>query len=230
LSTPRRFSSLPASNPFAALENGTFPKKVRRKNFDGRLDHRLSDSHNMYLRYAFDFYGDFAPEKPNRRARRRPDHDWQRRPERFQQVTQPCRRRELDSSRVRKSIRCVRTCWFTGYMPTPTFTGQGITRPSFSWGQQQQSPQKFPRNRVTITDALLVTKGKHDLNVGGEWTWGTTGSTRTTTEGGLWTFRSIRRSIVPIPRPTHSSSRFATTATTSTAQRSLPGTSPTPIA
>ena len=29
-------SSLPASNPFASLENGTFAKKLRRSNFDGR--------------------------------------------------------------------------------------------------------------------------------------------------------------------------------------------------
>src|SRR5262249_348297 len=58
--------ALPASNPFATLENGTFPKNQRRRNFDARLDHRLSEHHNFYVRYAYDFYGDYAPDKPLR--------------------------------------------------------------------------------------------------------------------------------------------------------------------
>ena len=58
--------ALPAGNPFASLENGTYPKKLRRRNFDGRIDHHLNDSHNMYVRYAYDFYVDFAPIKPLR--------------------------------------------------------------------------------------------------------------------------------------------------------------------
>jgi hypothetical protein len=59
-------TSLPGSNPFASQENGTYPKKVRRRDFDARVDHRLNDKHNMYVRYAFDFYGDYAPTKPAR--------------------------------------------------------------------------------------------------------------------------------------------------------------------
>src|SRR6185436_1752388 len=36
--------ALAPSNPFASLENGTYPKKLRRRNFDGRVDHRFNDS------------------------------------------------------------------------------------------------------------------------------------------------------------------------------------------
>ena len=181
-------SSLPASNPFAALENGTFPKKVRRKNFDGRLDNRLSDSHNMYVRYAFDFYGDYAPEKPDRSL----DgglisigsadlNDFSKSHSLVAEENWILSGTKVNTLRAHVLVHRL--------YATPTFTGQGISRPSFSWGQQQQSPQKFPRNRVTITDALLVTKGKHDLNVGGEWTWGYYGFDAHHNEGGLWTFQ-----------------------------------------
>ena len=61
-----QITALPANNPFASMENGTFPTKVRRRNFDARTDHRFNDAHNMYVRYAFDFYSDYAPEKPPR--------------------------------------------------------------------------------------------------------------------------------------------------------------------
>ena len=58
--------ALPPSNPFAAADNGTFAKNQRRRNFDARVDHRFNDKHNMYVRYAYDFYGDYAPVKPLR--------------------------------------------------------------------------------------------------------------------------------------------------------------------
>jgi hypothetical protein len=70
----------------------------------------------------------------------------------------------------------------------PTFYGQSVSRPGYSWGQQQQRPQRFPRERFTLTDALLMTKGKHDLNIGGEFTRGHYAFDAHHNEGGLWTF------------------------------------------
>ena len=181
--------SLPATNPFAALENGTYPKKVRRHNFDGRVDNRLSAAHNMYVRYAFDFYGDYAPEKPDRA---------------LDGGLLTIGSADLNDFSKSHSVVAEENWILSGttvntlrahvlvhrLYATPTYTGQGVTRPSASWGQQQQSPQKFPRDRVTITDALLLSKGKHDLNIGGEWTRGYYGFDAHHNEGGLWTFQA----------------------------------------
>lgn len=46
-------TALPASNPFATLENGIYPLSTLDQNADARVDHRFNDSHNMFVRYAF---------------------------------------------------------------------------------------------------------------------------------------------------------------------------------
>lgn len=182
-------TSLPATNPFAAMENGTYPKKVRRHNFDGRVDHRLSAAHNTYVRYAFDFYGDYAPEKPDRALDNglltigsADLNDFSKSHSIVAEENWILSGTKVNTLRAHVLIHRL--------YATPTYTGQGVSRPSASWGQQQQSPQKFPRDRVTITDALLVSKGKHDLNLGGEWTWGYYGFDAHHNEGGLWTFQT----------------------------------------
>jgi len=182
-------TSLPSTNPFATLENGTFSKNVRRRNFDARVDNRLSNAHNMYVRYAYDFYGDYAPEKPDRSL----DgglltlgsadlNDFSKSHSLVAEENWILSGTAVNTLRAHVLIHRL--------FATPTFTGQGVTRPSFSWGQQQQSPQKFPRDRVTITDALLLSRGKHDLNIGGEWTRGYYGFDAHHNEGGLWTFQT----------------------------------------
>ena len=182
-------TALPASNPFAAQENGTYEKRVRRRNFDGRVDHRLSAAHNMYVRYAFDFYGDYASVKPERSL----DaglitlgaadlNDFSRSHSLVMEENWILSSTKVNTLRAHVLIHRL--------YATPTFTGQGISRPSFSWGQQQQSPQQFPRERVTMTDAFLFSAGKHDLNVGGEFTMGHYGFDAHHNEGGLWTFQT----------------------------------------
>ena len=182
-------AALPATNPFATLENGTYPKNVRRRNFDARVDHRLNQAHNMYARYAFDFYGDYAPVKPERSL----DgglitlgsadlNDFSRSHSVVTEENWLVSSTKVNTLRVHVLIHRL--------YATPTFTGQAISRPSFSWGQQQQSPQQFPRERVSVTDAFLVTLGKHDLNVGGEWTKGHYGFDAHHNEGGLWNFQT----------------------------------------
>ena len=180
-------TSLPGTNPFASQENGTYPKKVRRRDFDARVDHRLNDKHNMYVRYAFDFYGDYAPTKPARSldsgllsVGSADLNDFSKSHSVVAEENWILSGNKVNTLRAHVLVHRL--------YATPTYLGQGVSRPSFSWGQQQQSPQKFPRNRVTLTDALLMTKGKHDLNIGGEWTWGYYGFDAHHNEGGLWTF------------------------------------------
>jgi len=179
--------ALPASNPFASQENGTFAKRVRRRNFDARLDHRFNDAHNMYVRYAYDFYGDYAPEKPTKAIDRglltlgaADLSDFSRSYSTVAEENWILSNATVNTLRVHGLVHRL--------YAEPTFVGQAVSRPSFSWGQQQQSPQRFPRERLTITDALLLTRGRHDLNVGGEWTWGHYAFDAHHNEGGLWTF------------------------------------------
>lgn len=179
--------ALPASNPFAAQQNGTFPKRVRRRNFDARVDHRFNDAHNMYVRYAHDFYGDYAPQKPTQVLDRglltlgaADLSDFSR------SYSTVAEENWILSSRAVNTLRA--HVLIHRLYAEPTFFGQAVSRPSFSWGQQQQSPQRFPRERLTITESFLITMGKHDLNIGGEWTKGHYGFDAHHNEGGLWTF------------------------------------------
>ena len=50
----------------------------------------------------------------------------------------------------------------------PNSNELGITRPSFSWGQNNIAPQFFPRDTETLSDALYVNLSAHDLKFGGE--------------------------------------------------------------
>lgn len=181
--------ALPESNPFAAAENGTFARTNRRRNFDGRVDHRFSESHNMYVRYAYDFYGDYAPVKATRvldaglLTLGNPDFsDFSRSHSTVAEENWVLSSTTVNTARVHVLIHRLSA--------EATFYGQGVTRPSYSWGQQQQSPQRFPRERVTISDSLLTTKGKHDFNLGFEITRGHYAFDAHHNEGGLWTFNT----------------------------------------
>ena len=177
--------SLPSSNPFAATENGTFDRRNRRRNFDGRVDHRLNEAHNMYVRYAYDFYGDYAPVKPNRQVDslslgNADFSDFSRSHSLVAEENWIVSSARVNTLRAHVLVHRLDA--------EPTFYGQGVSRPSYAWGQQQQSPQRFPRERVTITDSFIASMGRHDVNIGGEWTRGHYAFDAHHNEGGLWTF------------------------------------------
>jgi len=46
--------SLPASNPFATLENGMFPTPTREKMADLKVDQQFTSQHSLFVRYAYD--------------------------------------------------------------------------------------------------------------------------------------------------------------------------------
>ena len=177
--------ALPASNPFAATDNGTFAKNQRRRNFDARVDHRLNDKHNMYVRYAYDFYGDYAPVKPLRNidGLMLGSSDFSDFSRSYSTVAEENWIMSANRVNTLRAHMLVHRLY-----AEPTFYGQSVSRPGYSWGQQQQSPQRFPRERFTLTDALLITKGRHDLNIGGEFTRGHYAFDAHHNEGGLWTF------------------------------------------
>ncbi|MBM3819719.1 MAG: TonB-dependent receptor [Acidimicrobiia bacterium] len=181
--------ALPATNPFASVENGTYPRTVRRRNALERLDHRFSDRHNAYVRYAYDFYGDFAPRKPLRQldggllALGSPDFDDESRSHSI----------VVEENWIMSSTR-VNTFRAHGLihdLVAPTvFRGPRVIRPSLTWGQAVNSPQWFPRKRLTLTDAFLISKGKHDLNIGGEFAYSHNGFDSHRLDTGQWTFQT----------------------------------------
>jgi carboxypeptidase family protein len=181
--------ALPATNPFAAMENGTYPRKIRRRNFTNRVDHRFNDQHNMYVRYAYDFYGDYAPVKPLRpldggllNLGSSDFNDFSRSHSTVVEENWILSGTKVNTFRAHVLIH---------QLAAPAvFEGQRVIRPSFTWGQHNLSPQEFPRKRLTLTDALLITKGRHDLNIGGEFAYSHNGFDSHQLEGGQWTFQT----------------------------------------
>jgi len=180
---------LPASNPFASMENGTYPKKLRRRNFDARIDHRFNDRHNMYVRYARDFYVDYAPVKPLRSLDggllMLGSSDYDDYSKSNSLVTEE--NWILSSTKV----NTFRAHLLVHDLSAPAvFIGQRVIRPDFTWGQHNLSPQDFPRKRITLTEAFLVSKGKQDFNIGGEFAYSHNGFESHQLEGGQWTFQT----------------------------------------
>jgi hypothetical protein len=181
--------ALPATNPFAAMENGTYPRGIRRRNFTNRVDHRFNDDHNAYVRYAYDFYGDSAPRKPLRALDGgllnlgSSDFDD------FSRSHSVVLEENWIMSNTR--VHTFRAHVLVHELSAPAvFEGQRVIRPSFTWGQHNLSPQVFPRKRLTLTDALLITMGRHDLNIGGEVAYSHNGFDSHQLEGGQWTFQT----------------------------------------
>jgi hypothetical protein len=181
--------ALPVTNPFATLENGTYERKIRRRNFTGRADHRFNDAHNMYVRYAYDFYGDYAPVKPLRSLDggllNLGSSDFND----FSRSHSTVFEENWIMSNTR--VNTLRAHVLIHELAAPAvFEGQRVIRPSFTWGQHNLSPQEFPRKRLTLTDALLITRGRHDLNIGGEFAYSHNGFDSHQLEGGQWTFQT----------------------------------------
>ena len=181
--------ALPPSNPFATMENGTYPKKLRRRNFDARLDHRLTDKHNVYVRYAYDHYVDYAPVKPLRPLDggllNLGSSDYDDYSKSHSIVS------EDDWVISGTKVNTFRAHVLIHDLSAPAvFIGQRVIRPGYTWGQHNLSPQDFPRKRLTLTEAFLVTRGRHDLNIGGEVAYSHNGFESHQLEGGQWTFQT----------------------------------------
>jgi Carboxypeptidase regulatory-like domain len=158
-------TSLPATNPFAAQENGVYATPSRDDMVTVRLDHRANSAHALLVRYAYNNQSIGGPHQPDRmvdglrltsnstddkiRAHSLvAEHNW-----------------VLGNNRV----NTLRFHLLKDFLATvPNGDGLGITRPSFSWGQNNIAPQYFDRHTETINDSLYVNAGAHDLKFGGE--------------------------------------------------------------
>ena len=138
--------SLPASNPFAAQENGTFPATSREHMLVSKVDHRLNGNNSFFVRYAFD----------------------------DQYATRTSTTVSADSANVNDASRmhsvigeqnwvltnsAVNTLrahyMWNEVATTPMVIGEPeIRRPSVTYGQNWTAPQFFPRTRVQLFETF----------------------------------------------------------------------------
>ena len=171
--------ALPASNPFASRENGTFPATSREHLFVAKVDHRISDRLSLFARYAFD--DQYATRTNN------PSSD-------SANVNDASKMHSLigEQSWVlsNTTVNTLRAHYMWNEVSTVPVV-RGIAqeqRPSVTTGQNTTAPQFFPRTRLQIFDTLYKTTGTHDLKVGGDYTYAMHGYDANFFESGAWQF------------------------------------------
>jgi hypothetical protein len=179
-----RIIALPASNPFAAHENGIFPARTNAHMASLRLDHRISNTHTGFVRYTHDTQSSI-------RSGVAPSSD-------SSQVDTFSRAHsivgEIGSSVSTRALNTLRVHWFahsSDGTPHTLDRTPGIQRPSVSTGQTVGGDwQTLSRTRLTISDALYLSGARHDLKFGGEISFGTNELDSHFFEDGFFIFRS----------------------------------------
>lgn len=162
-------TSLPSSNPFAEMENGIYPTDTRNDMVDVRIDHRFSDAQSMFVRYAYD----------------RQQANGAKRPRRIVDGMEIGPNTSNDSSRSHSIVAQQNWIWSANKVNSlrahvlhhqvatePNSFDLAINRPSFSWGQTGIAPQYFPRTLMSIYETLYINTARHDIKIGGDFTYG----------------------------------------------------------
>ena len=179
-----RIIALPASNRFAIRENGIFPARADEHMATLRLDHRISNAHTAFVRYTHD-------DQTSIRNNVAPTSD-------SSQVDTFSRAHsivgEIDSTVSKRALNTLRVHWFAHSSEGTPHTldrTPGIQRPSVSTGQTVGGDwQTLSRTRLTLFDALYVSRARHDLKFGGEISLGTNELDAHFFEDGFFMFRS----------------------------------------
>lgn len=181
-------TALPASNPFARMENGVYPFPSLDLNLNGRVDHRFNQTHSLFVRYAYAHHMDNTGDRPVRTL----DLGLQTGP--TTGLNDNHAHSVVGEQNWILSDRKVNTFRVHGLWndlrAIPNFYGLGINRPSFAWGQNVNFPQWFPERRVSVFDTLFITTTRHDLKMDGEFMWGSDGVDGHFIENGVFTFNT----------------------------------------
>jgi hypothetical protein len=156
--------SLPATNPFAALENGMFPTPTREKMADVKIDHQFSNRQSAFVRYAFDdqqlggakkpvhdigaglMLGTNSTDSAIRAHSTVVQHNW---------------------AVSDRTVNSFRIHYFKDFLATlPNSSTLGVVRPSFTWGQSSISPQIFDRYDFAVNETLYLHRAHHDFKTG----------------------------------------------------------------
>ena len=174
----QKIIALPASNPFATRENGEFPAGSREHMAVAKFNHRFTDNTSAFLRYAFD--DQWATRTGN------PSSD-------SANVNDSSKMHSLigEQSWVISNtmVNTLRGHYMWNEVATlPVSFGPGEVRPSVTTGQNFTAPQYFPRTRLQLFETLFMTKGRHDLKMGGDYTYAKHTYDAHFYESGQWQF------------------------------------------
>jgi hypothetical protein len=181
--------ALPASNPFAARQNGNYPYTVTDKIFDTKLDHRFSDKNSVMVRYAYD--NQFTPTGGPENA------------------TSTFTDYSLSHSVVvednwivsQNKVNTLRYAFLHHNLFTlPANYDLAVVRPSYSLGQNGVDPQYFPRTNNSLFDTFYINTAKHDIKIGGELTIASSNFEAHFTEHGSFSFTTDTPFNVNDPR------------------------------
>lgn len=176
-----RIIALPATNRFAKQNNGIFPAESDNQTGTVRLDHRHTAEHAMSFRYALD-------RQQFLRAQENVSSD-------TSQVDLLNRSHSLvleDTwTPVSNTANTFRIHLLNHSLGTiPRSTDVGIRRPSATVGQTNSDSQILPQERLTIFDVLYHHTVRHDVKLGGEFTFATQDNDSHVLEYGLFEFQT----------------------------------------
>jgi outer membrane receptor protein involved in Fe transport len=174
----QKIIALPASNPFSARENGEFAAGSREHMAVVKLNHRFTDNTSAFLRYAFD--DQWATRTGN------PSSD-------IANVNDSSKMHSLigEQSWVLSNtmVNTLRGHYMWNEVATlPVSFGPGEVRPSVTTGQNFTAPQFFPRTRLQLFESFYMTKGRHDIKAGGDYTYAQHTYDAHFYENGQWQF------------------------------------------
>ncbi len=143
-----------------------------------KFNHRFTDSASAFLRYAFD--DQWATRTGN------PSSD-------SANVNDSSKMHSLigEQSWVLSNtvVNTLRGHYMWNEVATlPVSFGPGEVRPSVTTGQNFTAPQYFPRTRLQLFETLFMTRGRHDLKMGGDYTFAKHTYDAHFYENGQWQF------------------------------------------
>ena len=163
--------SLPPSNPFAVYENGVYPTGTGNDMAVVRVDYRFNDTQSLSLRYAFDDQEVRGDRKPSRVDENGVTLGTGSTDDLSTSHSVIANQNWILSD---NKVNTLRIHFLKHEVATlPNSFELGVTRPSASWGQSGIAPQYFPRTRVSVFETLYINTPRHDLRIGGDFTWGT---------------------------------------------------------
>ncbi len=149
-------TALPASNPFAAQENGNYPYIQTEKIADFKVDHSFSDSNVAYIRYAYDHFTNPGSTPSNGSG-----------------TSDDSRAHSLVAEDnwiiTPTTVNTLRYVFLHHDLATlPLNHDLGIQYLDFTFGQNTTAPQYFPRTNHILSDTFFINKSNHDIKIGME--------------------------------------------------------------
>jgi hypothetical protein len=173
-----RIIALPPTNPFA-IGNGVFPAASDNETALGKLDHRVSPTHALMLRYGFDRQQSLRAQESIASDTSQVDILNRSHSLVFEETWAPAAN-TANAFRIHLLNHSLGT--------TPRSTAVGIRRPAGAIGQTNNDSQVLPQTRVTLFDVMYRHTARHDFKFGGEFTFGTQDNDSHVFEYGLFEF------------------------------------------